>query len=68
VCSRLARNLFSKLSATAAAEVIVENFLTDPACGFTDSVAVIARALTAWGEAQLSNHRVGGRSDKLPTV
>jgi hypothetical protein len=60
------RNRFAKLTATAAAELVVENFISDPSCGFGDAVTVIAPALEAWGEAQLPNHKhkLGGRSDK----
>jgi len=58
------RSLFSKLSAIAAAEVIMENYLNDPACGFGDGVAILASALTAWGEVQLAQHKLGGRSGK----
>ena len=53
------RNVFSKLSAAAAADLIVEKYLSDPICGFTDSVAIIATALTAWGEVQLAHHDIG---------
>jgi hypothetical protein len=53
------RNAFSKLSAAAAADLIVEKYLSDPICGFADSVAIIATALTAWGEVQLAHHDIG---------
>jgi hypothetical protein len=63
------RNVFAKLSPAAAADLLVENYLSDPICGFSDSVAIIATALVAWHEAQqLSQHNklIGGRGDKLP--
>lgn len=40
------RSTFAKLSATAAAELLVENYLNDPACGFDDAIAILAGALT----------------------
>jgi hypothetical protein len=61
-------NLFSKLSAVAAAEVIMENYLNDPACGYTDGVAMLSSALTAWGDVQVSQHKLRGRSPSSPTA
>ena len=60
------RNAFAELNASAAAELLVENYLTDPLCGFGDAVAILASALAAWGEVQVSQHKVGGRGDKAP--
>jgi hypothetical protein len=57
------RNTFAKLSAVAAAELIVENYLNDPTCGFGDAIAVLADALTAWGEVQLSQHNSHSMED-----
>jgi hypothetical protein len=62
------RNVFTKLSPAAAADLLVENYLSDPICGFSDSVAIIAAALTAWAEAQLSHDKLGGKGDHAPKI
>jgi hypothetical protein len=63
------RNVFAKLTAAAAADLLVENYLSDPVCGFSDNVAIIASALVAWHEAQLSQqNKLGGRSGALPVT
>jgi hypothetical protein len=58
------RNAFAELNAAAAAELLVETYLTDPLCGFGDAVAILASALAAWGDVQVSQHKLGGRGDK----
>jgi hypothetical protein len=60
------RNAFAELNAVAAAELLVETYLNDPLCGFGDAIAILASALAAWGEVQVSQHKLGGRGDKAP--
>jgi hypothetical protein len=64
------RATFSKLSAAASAELLVENYLNDPACGYIDAVAIITAALVAYGEVQVahSQPKLGGRGDKAPSL
>jgi hypothetical protein len=50
------RSVLSKLTAKAAAETIVGNFLFDPSCGYDDGVAVLARAMEAWADIAVRDH------------
>ena len=50
------------MTAGAAAETVVCNYLYDPVCDYATSVKVLKRVLTAWAEIELNNHGVGADS------
>ena len=56
------KRILSKLTAGAAAETVVCNYLYDPVCDYATSVKVLKRVLTAWAEIELDNHGIGADS------
>jgi hypothetical protein len=56
------KRILRKLTVSAAAEIVVADFLFDPVCDYGTSVKVLKRVLTAWAEIELSNHGLGANS------
>jgi len=55
--------VLSKLSVSAAAELVLFNFLYEPSCDFAYGAIVLRRVLTAWSQIKLAEHGIGIGSD-----
>jgi hypothetical protein len=60
------KKALGKLSVSAAAELVLYNFLYEPSCDFAYGSIVLRRVLTAWAELQLADH--GIRINSPPTA
>jgi hypothetical protein len=52
------KRILSKLTVSAAAEMVVADYIYDPICDYGTSVKVLKRVLTAWAEIELNKHDI----------
>jgi hypothetical protein len=62
------KRILSKMTAFAAAEIVISNYLYDPLCDYGTSVRVLRKVLTAWSELELEAHGIGGKGDHAPKI
>jgi hypothetical protein len=62
------KKTLSKMTAGAAAECVIANYIYDPVCDYGTSVKVLRRVLQAWAEIELSAHGIGSDHSLAPTA
>jgi hypothetical protein len=64
------KRTLSKMTAGAAAETVIANYIYDPVCDYGTSVRILRRVLQAWAEIELDANGIGlgGRGDKPPII